>query len=277
MNRTIVISAISISLLGSAAVLAQGQPQQPQQPMSFVATSAPPGTGNLGGLEGADKICQDLAAAAGAGNKTWHAYLSQEARGGVGTVNARGRIGTGPWYNAKGQLVASNVGDLHGDHQRDRSTMKRATASTEKGEIVTGGGGAPCTNRARRDDRLGLRRSCVRRRYRSHVQQLDLGRHDPAARSKRTGGSAGGSRACDAGPYGSWRQRWGQRLVERGAYEPGMHKAGAHQHGRRRQAVLLRDQLRFERRPFRRPGLSSGPSLFWGTLHRTATGGVASK
>ena len=130
MNRPILISAISIALLGSAAVLAQGQPQQPQQPMSFFATSAPPGTGNLGGLEGADKICQDLAAAAGAGNKTWHAYLSQEARGGVGAVNARGRIGTGPWYNAKGQLIANNVADLHGDIERDRThSARQAVAS----------------------------------------------------------------------------------------------------------------------------------------------------
>jgi hypothetical protein len=144
MNRTILISAIGITLLGSAAVLAQGQ--QPQQPMSFFVTSAPPGTGNLGGIAGADQICQNLAAAVGAGNKTWHAYLSQEARGGVGAVNARGRIGQGPWYNAKGQLIANNVADLHGDNQRDRSTLKQSTALTEKGEMVTGGGGAPGTN-----------------------------------------------------------------------------------------------------------------------------------
>jgi hypothetical protein len=70
MNKTLVLSAFAIALLGSAAVLAQGQPQQPQQPMSFFVTSATPtGTGNLGGLAGADKICQDLAAAAGAGHK----------------------------------------------------------------------------------------------------------------------------------------------------------------------------------------------------------------
>jgi hypothetical protein len=137
MNRAIVLSAIGITLLGSAAVLAQGQPQQP---MSFFITSAPPGTGNLGGLAGADKICQDLAAAAGAGNRTWHAYLSQEARPNAPAVNARGRIGQGPWFNAKGQLIANSVADLHGDNQRDRSTLKQSTALTEKGEIVPGGG-----------------------------------------------------------------------------------------------------------------------------------------
>jgi hypothetical protein len=80
MNSRIVLSAIAVTLLGSAAVLAQGQPQEPQQPMSFFVTSRM-GSGNLGGLAGADRICQDLAAAAGAGNKTWRAYLSQEQRG----------------------------------------------------------------------------------------------------------------------------------------------------------------------------------------------------
>jgi hypothetical protein len=144
MNKVIALSAIGITLLGSAAVLAQGQ--QPQQPMSFFVTSAPPGTGSLGGLAGADQICQNLAAAAGAGGKTWHAYLSTEARNGQPAVNARGRIGTGPWYNAKGQLIANNVADLHGDNQRDRSTLKQSTALTEKGDMVQGGGGAPGTN-----------------------------------------------------------------------------------------------------------------------------------
>ena len=103
MNRKIVLFAIAVTLLGSAAVLAA---QAPQQPMSFFVTSTVPGTGNLGGLAGADQICQNLAAAAGAGGKTWHAYLSQQAQGNTPAVNARGRIGPGPWYNAKGQLLS---------------------------------------------------------------------------------------------------------------------------------------------------------------------------
>src|SRR6185295_12290510 len=144
MNKTIVISSIAMTLLGSAAVLARGQ--QPQEPVTFFVTSAHPGTGNLGGLTGADQICQNLAAGAGAGNRTWHPYLSQEARRGGRAVNARGRIGQGPWYNAKGQLIANTVADLHGDNERDRSTLKQSTALTEKGEMVTGGGGAPGTN-----------------------------------------------------------------------------------------------------------------------------------
>src|SRR6185503_18958111 len=114
MNKTILVSAVAITLLGSAAVLAQGQ--QPQQPMTFFVTSTTPtGSGNLGGLAGADQICQNLAAAAGAGNRTWHAYLSTQAQGGRPAVNARGRIGAGPWYNAKGAMIAAIVNDLHGD------------------------------------------------------------------------------------------------------------------------------------------------------------------
>jgi len=142
-KKRILFSAIAVTLLGSAAVLAQGQPQQPQMPMSFFIASTVPGSGNLGGLAGADQICQNLAAAAGAGNKTWHAYLSQQAQGNTPAVNARGRIGPGPWYNAKGALIASNVADLHGDQQRDRNNIKKATGLTEKGEEVNGVGQMP--------------------------------------------------------------------------------------------------------------------------------------
>ena len=138
-NRRVLASAVAVSLLGSAAVLAQGQ-QQPQPPMSFFVVANPTGTGNLGGLEGADRICQNAAQAAGAGNRTWRAYLSQQQRGNVPAVNARGRIGNGPWYNAKGQLIAANVADLHGDQQRDRNNIQRATALDEKGNQIPGAG-----------------------------------------------------------------------------------------------------------------------------------------
>jgi hypothetical protein len=139
MNRSIVLSAIAVMSLGSAAgVLAQGQ--QPQQPMSFFVTSkTPTGTGNLGGLAGADQICQNLAQAAGAGNRTWRAYLSAEPRPGVPAVNARGRIGNGPWYNAKGIMIAGSVADLHGDNQRDRNAIRLTTVLDEKGNQVPGG------------------------------------------------------------------------------------------------------------------------------------------
>src|SRR5689334_15765504 len=88
-------------------------PAAPQQPMGFFVTSTVPGTGKLGGLAGADQICQNLAAAVGAGNRTWRAYLSTQEAAGQPAVNARDRIGNGPWYNQKGVLIAQNVNDLH--------------------------------------------------------------------------------------------------------------------------------------------------------------------
>ncbi len=137
MNRTTSLAAIAVLLLGSAAVFA-GEAAPPQGAMSFFVTSATPtGTGNLGGLAGADQICQNLAASVGAGNKTWHAYLSAQARPGVAQVNARGRIGSGPWFNQKGLMIAGGVADLHGDQQRDRNGIRQASVLDEKGAIVS--------------------------------------------------------------------------------------------------------------------------------------------
>ena len=141
MNRKIAFSAIGISLLGSAAVLAQGQ--APQHPMTFFVAREVPGTGNLGGLAGADAICQRLATGVGAGNHTWHAYLSVSQAGNEPSVNARGRIGPGPWYNAKGVLIASNVADLHGDVERDRNSILKATSLDEHGNMINSFGDMP--------------------------------------------------------------------------------------------------------------------------------------
>ncbi len=128
-----------VMLVGAPSMSGQAQ-QQPQQPMGFFVTSAGSGDGgNLGGLAGADKQCQSLAAAAGAGGRTWRAYLSQSAAGSLPVVNARDRIGTGPWYNARGVLIASNVADLH----EDRNNIRKPTALTEKGAEVTGAGDKP--------------------------------------------------------------------------------------------------------------------------------------
>jgi hypothetical protein len=143
MNRTIILSAIGLTLLGSAAVLAQGQPAGPPKPMSFFIADQVPGTGNLGGIAGADRICQNLAMGVGAGNRTWHAYLSQQQQGNEPAINARGRIGPGPWYNAKGTLIASNVADLHGDQLRDRNNMQKINALDEHGNAVKGFGDMP--------------------------------------------------------------------------------------------------------------------------------------
>lgn len=107
--------------------------------MGFFVTSAGSGQGaNLGGLEGADKHCQTLATAAGAGGKTWRAYLSTQAKDGAKLVNARDRIGTGPWFNAKGELIATNLEQLHGANK-----LTKQTALTEKGELVNGRGDTP--------------------------------------------------------------------------------------------------------------------------------------
>ena len=98
---------------GQAPAAPAGRGNQPPPPMSFFVTSTPIGKGgNLGGLAGADAHCQTLATAAGAGNRTWRAYLSTQ---GAGAVNARDRIGKGPWVNVKGQPVARDLEHLHGD------------------------------------------------------------------------------------------------------------------------------------------------------------------
>jgi len=106
-------------------------------PMSFFITSANPGKGgDLGGLAGADRQCQALAASAGAGGKTWRAYLSATEAGGQPAVNARDRIGAGPWRNAKGVVVATSVADLHSANAK----LGKDTSLTEKGEVVSGFG-----------------------------------------------------------------------------------------------------------------------------------------
>ena len=139
-QQIVVLAALSSSL--ASAAWAQ-QPVAPQQPMRFFVSSASPATGNLGGLAGADKICQDLAAATGAGARTWRAYLSTQASGGQPAVNARDRIGSGPWHNAKGVQIAPNVADLHGDNERDRNYIFKETAIDEKGSVINGRGDTP--------------------------------------------------------------------------------------------------------------------------------------
>lgn len=135
------VTAVLGGLLAGPAQAQQGNP------MSFFLTSAGPGSGAaLGGLEGADKHCQTLAAAAGQGNRTWRAYLSAQADGGKPAVNARDRIGAGPWHNAKGVKIADNVAHLHGDTldlARLGNNLSRTTVLTEKAEPVKGAGDTP--------------------------------------------------------------------------------------------------------------------------------------
>ena len=129
--------AAAMALLGiGAGAEARAQGQAGPQGMGFFVTSANPGKGaDLGGLAGADAYCQSLARAAGAGGRTWRAYLS--ARG----VNARDRIGRGPWSNAKGEVVARDVAQLHGDNN-----LTLQTALNEKGEGVNGRRQSPNTH-----------------------------------------------------------------------------------------------------------------------------------
>jgi hypothetical protein len=128
-------SLLAASLLLLAAAPAHAQPAT----MSFFVTGTPIGNGgNLGGLAGADNHCQTLAQAAGAGGKTWRAYLSTQAVNGQPAVNARDRIGKGPWLNAKGVMIAKDVEDLHSDNG-----LTKQTAVSEKGEVISGRGDTP--------------------------------------------------------------------------------------------------------------------------------------
>jgi hypothetical protein len=142
-----IFAAVALSLIATGVVAQQpappAPPAAPPEPMRFFITSAPPGHGNLGGLAGADQICQNLAAAAGAGGRTWRAYLSTQTQGTTAGVNARDRIGTGPWHNQKGVRIAANVADLHGDLERDRNFVNKTSALDEKGNLVNGVGDQP--------------------------------------------------------------------------------------------------------------------------------------
>jgi len=137
--RVLAFTAAAVLLTACASMTAK-------EPMSFFVSSTGSGKGaDLGGLAGADALCQKLAAAAGAGNKTWRAYLSVPGvratpanPQAVPTVNARDRIGTGPWYNAKGELIARDLTHLH-----DGNNLSKDTALDEKGNIVKGRGDTP--------------------------------------------------------------------------------------------------------------------------------------
>jgi hypothetical protein len=148
LEKRVAFIALLVTMCGLGPALAQkkapASPPPVAHPMGFFVTSkTPAASGNLGGLAGADKICQDLAAAAGAGDRTWHAYLStQPTQASVGE-DARDRIGTGPWYNAKNTLIAANVNDLHGDIRRESNNIQKRTALTENGDTIKSVGDTP--------------------------------------------------------------------------------------------------------------------------------------
>ena len=130
---------VAVGALSLASCSQMQSAMQPSNPTTFFVTSTGTGNGaNFGGLAGADRHCQTLAAAVGAGQRTWRAYLSTNDMGGVAPVHARDRIGKGPWTNAKGVVVAQNVDELHGSNK-----LTKQTAITEKGEVVNGRGDTP--------------------------------------------------------------------------------------------------------------------------------------
>jgi len=162
MGKTIrIFAALALSALASTPAFAQGGgappapggqgagrgPAAPPQPMSFFITSAPKGDGaNYGVLAGADAYCTQLATAACLGRVTWHAYLSQSAKDGMPAINARDRIGAGPWYNANGQMIARDLATLHGDtidQARIGNALGKQVSLNEKKERVNGVGDMP--------------------------------------------------------------------------------------------------------------------------------------
>lgn len=127
----------ALMLMAAAMTAAPLIAQEADVPMTFFVTSERH-SGDLGGLTGADAICQRLAAAAGEGHQVWRAYLSAHGSPAQPAVHARERIGDGPWRNAKGVMIAASVADLHGDIERDRNLIYRETALNERGELVPG-------------------------------------------------------------------------------------------------------------------------------------------
>ncbi len=133
--RSLAIAGLAAALIacGGGAALAQSSDA------GFFVTSRGIGKGaDLGGIAGADEHCRRLAEAAGLGRRTWRAYLSTQAADGKPAVNARDRIGTGPWKNVKGVVIARDLAELHGDNN-----LTKATALTENGEVVNGRGDTP--------------------------------------------------------------------------------------------------------------------------------------
>jgi hypothetical protein len=136
-KRIVTAGAIAALVLAvSVQLLAEGQEGEPLQEMGFFITSAGPGNGgDLGGLDGADAHCQALAAEVGAGQRIWRAYLSTQAGAGGTAVNARDRIGEGPWHNAEGVLIAADLDDLH----YNNANVKYEYALNERGARVNSG------------------------------------------------------------------------------------------------------------------------------------------
>jgi hypothetical protein len=219
MKKTLgVLAAITVMMLGTFVLIAQQAPPAGQgrggqggrgggapAPMSFFVTSVGKGDGaNYGGLAGADAHCQSLAAAAGRGMATWRAYLSTQ---GPGAVNARDRIGAGPWANARGQVIAANAAELHGDTleaARLGNRVHKTSALNEKGAPVNGVGDMPnqhdILTGSQPDGRAftdGMDHTC--NNYTSGADgagSVQLGHHDRLGGANASWNSVHGSRGC---------------------------------------------------------------------------------
>jgi hypothetical protein len=205
LRRPLFVAAGVAAVAASFAAIAQApNPAAPPAPMTFFVTSVGKGDGaNLGGLAGADAHCQSLAAAAGRGGATWRAYLSTQ---GDGAVNARDRIGAGPWHNAKGQLVGQSVAAIHGDtieQARMGVILGKNFSLNEKGEMVKGVGDTPnqhdIITGSTPDGRAypaGADKTC--RNYTSNATDgsTQLGHHDKQGGGNGSWNSAHGSRGC---------------------------------------------------------------------------------
>jgi hypothetical protein len=193
-----------ISAQQPAAPAGRGQ-AAPQQPMSFFVTSVAKGDGaNYGGLAGADAHCQMLAQAAGRGNVKWVAYLSTQ---GPGAVNARDRIGQGPWYNSRGGMVAANLAELHGDTlelARLGNRINRNNARDEKGEVIKGVGDMPnqhdILTGSQPDGRAftdAMDHTCGNYTLNTDGSgSVQLGHHDKIGNANGSWNAAHGSRGC---------------------------------------------------------------------------------
>ena len=206
-GSTLIVCALStVAVAQNPAPAQQPAAQQQPAPMSFFITSSGKGDGaNLGGLAGADQRCAELAAASGANvvqGRTWRAYLSATGQDGR-PIHARDRIGTGPWHNAKGAMIAATVADLHGDIIRDRNQINKLNALTEKGTIVTGAGDTPNVHDILTgSDSFGralpgrIDTTCENWTSNATTGSAFVGHHDRTGGGSSSWNSAHGSRGC---------------------------------------------------------------------------------
>ena len=226
-KTTRILAALALSALATTATFAQGGggggqrggggaapaggggqggggARGPQQPMSFFITSVGKGDGaNYGGLAGADAYCQQMATAAGRGGVMWHAYLSTQ---GPGAVNARDRIGNGPWYNARGQAIAMNNGVLHGDtidQARTGNAMGKQISLTEKNTVNNGVGDMPNTHDILTGSKAdgtaytdGMDHTCSNYTSNADTGSVQLGHSDKQGGNNSSWNSAHASAGC---------------------------------------------------------------------------------